>query len=73
MARTGEDMSTATATIVDLSAYRERRARQRAAGGNAVPGEANPGVYFFLMPVPMVPLWAAFWPAATAAAETRNE
>ena len=66
-------MSTATATIVDLSAYRERRARQRGTAGNPVPAAANPGVFFFFMPVPMVPLWAAFWPAATAAAETRNE
>ena len=64
-------MSTATATIVDLSAYRERRAKQRGTSGNSVTAAANTGVFFFVMPVSMVPIWPTFWPVAPFAAETQ--
>lgn len=61
----GEDMSTATATIVDLAAYRERKARQRVApAGSLWPGA---GMYFVMMPVPMVSMWPVFYPVAFAA------
>ena len=66
-------MSTATATIVEFclrtASAAQGNARRAAMRSRAKRIPASTSV----MPVPMVPLWAAFWPVASFAAETRNE
>jgi hypothetical protein len=65
-------MSGATATIVDLAQYRERRAQRTKDAGSAS-AATGPGVFFFVMPVPMVAMWPTFLPYTGFLPETRNE
>jgi len=67
-----EAMSGATATIVDLAQYRERRAQRAMATGSAS-AAAGAGIFFVVMPVPMVAMWPTFLPFTGFLPETRNE
>jgi hypothetical protein len=67
-----EPMGGATATIVDLTQYREQRAQKAKATGSPY-AATGAGVFFFVMPVPMVAMWPTFLPCAGFIPETRNE